>query len=61
MNSGLKRGAKKVLKRVQASLEVFEQVLKSKKARAVIADAARTRLAATSVEIRTTVKGLGAL
>lgn len=61
LNSGLKRGAKKTLKRVQASLKVFEKVLKSKKAKAVIAEAARSRLATTSAEIRTTVKGLGAL
>lgn len=44
-----------------ASLTTFEKVLKSKKAKAVVAEPARVRLAATSAEIRATLKGLGAL
>jgi hypothetical protein len=57
-----RRGAlKKLLKKAQASLKAFEKVLKSKKAKAVVPEAARVRLAATSAEIRATVKGLGVL
>jgi hypothetical protein len=52
---------KKLLEQAQASLTAFEKVLMSKKAKAVVAEAARARLAATSAEIRTTVKALAAL
>lgn len=41
-----------------ASLKAFEKILKSKKAKTTFGDAVRTRLAATSAEIRATIKQL---
>lgn len=58
---GRQRTVKKLLKKAQASLKAFEKVLKSKKAKALVAETARVRLAATSAEIRTTLKALAAL
>ncbi len=57
---GRRRTVKKLLKKAQASLTAFEKLLKSKKAKAVVAEVARVRLTATSAEIRTTVKALAA-
>lgn len=57
---GRRPKVKKLLKKAQASLAAFEKILKSKKGKAVIAEAIRLRLAATSAEIRTTVKALAA-
>ncbi len=58
---GRRRLEKKLLKKAQASLKAFEKLLKSKKARAVVAEDTRVRLTATSAEIRTTAKALAAL
>lgn len=58
---GRRRVSKRLLKKAQASLLGFEKVLQSKKAKAVVAEATRVRLAATSAEIRATVKALAAL
>lgn len=49
---------KKSLKAAVASLKTFEKLLKSKKAKATFSDAERTRLTATSAEIRATIKQL---
>ncbi len=57
---GRRSAVKKLLKKAQASLKAFEKLLNSKKGKAAVAEATRVRLAATSAELRTTVKALAA-
>ena len=56
--AGKKGASKRALKTADASLKTFIKLLKSKNAKASIADAARTRLGAVAAEIRKTVRQL---
>lgn len=57
-NAGQRAAAKRGIKAASAALKVYETLLKSKKGKKVVADAIRTRLTATSAEIRAAVKKL---
>lgn len=57
-NAGQRGAAKRGIKAASAALKAYEKLLKSKKGKKVVADAIRTRLTATSAEIRAAVKKL---